>query len=273
VSKYNNYGGVNCCEGGMRIIQSDLNETDDRKVTYVKGKDRLLPEGDKAKTAVFIGRYRGSMKLDSVNKQLTIHGDSFVFVDGTPHMTEAATTDWIYDSDNPAGAYIVWALTGKTDAAVNRITAIQAGMEGSYADENDMYPLGGFYYDGVYVEGVTLANDTYVDNKYIYDNGSTPEISLVTEKRRAMDIDGNLRNISLSSPAGIYFGMVLFGVEAGTTDWYSGEMSPAGYYAICADLNKATYEARIVAYRPVQGSIRRRGICIRLAVFILTEQR
>ena len=44
MSKYNNYGGVTSCEEWNKVIQSDLDETDAKQVTFVKGKDgKLLP--------------------------------------------------------------------------------------------------------------------------------------------------------------------------------------------------------------------------------------
>jgi hypothetical protein len=39
--RYNGYGGVCCCEDGVRIYQSDLKETDAGKITYVKGREML----------------------------------------------------------------------------------------------------------------------------------------------------------------------------------------------------------------------------------------
>jgi hypothetical protein len=41
---YNNIGGTGCCEGAVQMYQSDLNEEDPCRVTYVKGRDgKLLP--------------------------------------------------------------------------------------------------------------------------------------------------------------------------------------------------------------------------------------
>ena len=144
---------------------------------------------------LFVGSSRGAMNIDSVGKTLKITSAGIVVGNsGSAYDITAQSNQWVKGTSiDFAGYYRVYADVGNTDVG-NIIVPVRVGA--SYIAYGTLILIGGFYYDGTEVSGLSFKNDVYVDGNYIYGSAGSSDSLLSTGTRRIVKYGDDLDYLS-----------------------------------------------------------------------------